>query len=444
MKAKLKKYIFFVLDLIPLPGGESLGQLWAQGGFRRYFFNTGWMLAGQFFNMAVAFFIGVWIARYLGPFNYGLINYAVGFAGLFTFLIGFGVDAVLNRELVKTPERRDKLIVNGLWIKLFGAVLAITLVNVLSSVLRNDALSRLLIFIASLTFIFQVFGVINLYFQSQVLSKWNFVAQLASSLISISVKLFLIYFHFGIIWFTSVYVLDSVTITFFIVFIFYKHKQRFVWAIDWAVILGLLRDSWPLMFTMIATTIYLDIDQIMLKFMLSPAAVGVYSVAVKLSEIWYFIPNILCASLFPAIVNAKKTSRQSYYSRLSKLYRLMLSLAVLVAVPLFFLGHWVISWLFGRAYLGAVVPLQIYIWSGIPIFFMAALVQYLIAENQTKLYFLATVSGAVVNIGLNLILIPRLGIVGSAWATLVSYCMPVLILLFSKQIREQLSLIFYS
>lgn len=438
MQNKIQKYISTRVGQFSPYWGGVFGDV----GFMRYFFNTGWMFTSQILNMTLSFFVTAAVARYLGPQNYGLINYAIGFAGLFAFLAGFGVDSVLNRELVKTPGRKDILIGNGLWIKFFGALITMIVVNTAAVVIHADHVSRQLIFLFSFSYLFQIFGVVNLYFQSQALSKNNFKALLVVSVFSVLAKLVGIYMHAGVTWFVAIYVIDAFIGAIAIVIIYYKQQERILLRFDWTLTKSLLRDGWPFMFTIVATTIYLDIDQIILKSMINTAAVGTYSVAVKLSEVWYFIPNIACASLFPAIINAKKTSEAQYITRLKSLYRLMIGLAVVIAIAVTVVSDWVIRFLFGHAYADAVYPLRIYIWSGVPIFFMAAIVQYLIVENYSKIYFVATVLGAAVNIGLNILFIPHYGIVGSAWATLISYCMPVFVILFNKKTRPQIMLLF--
>ncbi len=406
-------------------------------GFKRYLKNTGWMFVGQMLNMGVAFFIGAMVARYLGPEKYGILNYAVSFSGLFAFLSGFGIDAILNRELIKFPERRDILIGNGFWIKFIGGIFAVAAINISAFFIPNSYLARILIFLFSLTFLFQVSGVLSIYFQSQVLAKKLFQMQVIVTLVSTIFKLLVIYFNKGVIWLTLNYVLDAI-VSGFILWYFYKRQENKIsWSFDKPLIILLLKNSWPLMFVTVATSIYMKIDQTMIKLILSDLQVGIYAVAVKLSEIWYFIPNIICASLFPAIVNAKKTGENFYFKRLGYLYKLMFWLSLGIAVFIFLFSKTIILIIYGQAYLHAVKPLQIYAWAGVPVFLTAALMQYLITEGYSKVYFVSTVLGAFVNIALNLFFIPKFGIVGSAWATVISYCIPLVAAICFKKIRRE-------
>ncbi len=412
-------------------------------GFQRYFKNTGWMFFGQVFNMAVAFFVGAYVARYLGPANFGLMSYAISFASLFGFLAGFGVDSILQRELVKTPDKKDELLGTSLIIKLVGGGLAIGLINVVSSFMSQGPLAKLLILIFSLTFIGQSLSVINLYFQAQVLSRKTIPLQIALGLISALLKMLIIWLDFGVIWITAAYVADSLLLAAGLTYIYFRNlREKFKWNFNVNLCKRLLRDALPLMLTIMATTIYSKIDQVMLKQIIDETSVGLYSVAVKLSEIWYFIPSIICASLFPAIVNAKKIGDRLYSHRLQKLYRLMLVLAISLTIPLSLAAPYLINIIFGPEYLAATGAWRIYIWSSAPVFMMVALSQFLINENYTKIFFLITIAGAGANILLNLFLIPRYGINGSALATLISYSLVPILLSFFNKTRGQLWLIF--
>jgi O-antigen/teichoic acid export membrane protein len=170
-----------------------------------------------------------------------------------------------------------------------------------------------------------------------------------------------------------------------------------------------------------AVSIYMRIGQVMIKEMMDAEQVGFYAAAVRLSEAWYFIPMAITASVFPAIINAKKQSDELYYQRLQKLYDLMVWLAVAIALPTTFLAPWVIRVLYGKAFSLAAGVLSIHIWAGVFVFLGVASGQWFIAENLQIYSFYRTLCGCIVNIILNFLLIPRYGVKGAAISTLVSY-----------------------
>jgi O-antigen/teichoic acid export membrane protein len=167
--------------------------------------------------------------------------------------------------------------------------------------------------------------------------------------------------------------------------------------------------------------IYLRIDQVMVGQIMGEHAVGIYAAGVKLTEVFYFIPGVICGSLFTAIVNAKKTNSKIYFGRLKNLYFLLFGLALLVAVPISLLAKPIISLVFGASYLASASVLQLYIWSSLGLFVGTGVGHQLMAENRTKTIFWLNFGTMILNVGLNILLIPKIGLIGAALATLISY-----------------------
>jgi Membrane protein involved in the export of O-antigen and teichoic acid len=396
--------------------------VFSHGGFRRYFANTGWMFFGQMFSLLVSFFIGAWLARYLGPQNFGVLSFSMSFAGLFAFIASLGIDGILSRELVKFPEKQNELMGTSLGLKLIGGSVAFLLSINAAFFFEHDPLIRLLIILFSLSFILQAIGVITTFFQANVWAKKVIKVQLLAMALSSVFKILAIIFGLGVTWITLIYVLDGVWGGWGLIVAYRKNGLRIrEWKFNWKLALGILADAWPLMLSGAAISVYMKIDQVMIGNMLGETKVGLYAAAVKISEIWYFIPIIICTSLFPAIVNAKMSDKASYKKRLHDLYWLMFFLATALAVPISILAKPIVALIFGIRYLPAAGALQIHIWAGLGVFWGVALNQYLLSENRTFINLVLTLSSAVLNVILNLYLIRSWGINGAAMATLISY-----------------------
>jgi len=201
---------------------------------------------------------------------------------------------------------------------------------------------------------------------------------------------------------------------------YFKKNKKFIFTPYLVQIKTLLKDSWPLILSGLAIMVYMKIDQIMIGEMLGETAVGLYSAAVKISEVWYFIPIVITSSLFPSIVEAKKQDEKLYYKRLQQLYSLMILISAAIALPMTFLSDWVIRFLYGDAYLLAASVLSIHIWAGIFVFLGVASGQWLLIENLQKIALKRTLFGVISNIILNFFLIQKLSIFGAALATLIS------------------------
>ena len=182
--------------------------------------------------------------------------------------------------------------------------------------------------------------------------------------------------------------------------------------------------------------IYMRIDQIMIQEMLGEREVGLFSAAVRISEVWYFIPMIITASLFPSIVNAKKISEELYYARLQRLYTFMVWLAIAIALPMTFLSDWLVTLLYGESYREAGQVLMVHIWAGVFVFLGVASGRWLISENLQWIAFYRTFSGAIINIILNFVLIPIYGLIGAAIATVIAQTMAAFVCdILSKKTR---------
>jgi len=400
---------------------DKVKKLKLSAGFKKYFVNTSWLFFEKIIGMAVSFFVGVYVARYLGPANFGLLSYAASFVGLFAIISTLGLDNIVVRELVKDEKKRDELLGTAFVLKVIGAALVIGMLAIAIRFTNNGNFTNLLIFIIAIGTIFQSFNVINFYFQAKVLSKYTVFAQVFSTILCAITKLLLIYFNMGLIYFATVTLLQSIILASGLIVMYIKQKSSlFNWSVKFGLAKNLLKDSWPLMLSGIAISVYMRIDQVMIKNMLDAKAVGNYAVAVRLSGIWYFIPMAITSSVFPAIINAKKISKKLYYQRLQKLYDLMTWLAIGIALPIMLLSNNIIELLFGIQYQSAASVLQIYIWATVFVFLGVATGKYLVVENYTKISFFRTLIGAVINIVLNTFLIPKYGIKGAAIATVFS------------------------
>ena len=402
---------------------EKLQSLQRHQGFMKYFKNASWLFGEKILRLIVGLFVGIWVARYLGPEQFGLFSYAQSFVGLFAAVATLGLDGIVIRELVKDPSRRDELIGTSFYLKLIGGFAVLLFLAIATNFTSNDTYTNTLIFIIASTTVFQAFNVVDFYFQSQVLSKYIVYANILSLFLSSIVKIFFILYEAPLVAFAWTIVFDTIILSLGFVYFYFKRStfriQNLTFKKEIAV--ALLKDSWPLILSGIVISIYMKIDQIMIMEMMNSTAVGQYAAAVRISEAWYFIPSIIASSFFPAIINAKKSSSEFYHARLQKLYDLMVWLTIAIAIPMTFLSDWIIHLLYGNAYNQAGNVLVLHIWTGLFVAFNIVSGNWYVNENHTKLAFYRNALGALANILLNYQLIPRYGITGAALGTLLSY-----------------------
>jgi O-antigen/teichoic acid export membrane protein len=392
-------------------------------GFIRYLKNTSWMMGEHFLRVISGLFVGVLVARYLGPSQFGLFSYVVAFTGIFGGIAKLGLDGLLVRELVNYPEKREGYLGTAFWLKVFGAFLVIVLLLAFLPFTGNEATTKLFVLIIAAGLVFGSFEVIDFHFQSQVLAKVASICKVLQLSLSSALKLYLVFTEADLIWFVLATAFDAVSLAALYFCAYQMTKSRSFYAhFDLALAKKLLKSSFPLIFAAIAVSVYMRIDQIMIKEMLGDYEVGIYSAAVRLSEAFYFIPTIIAASLFPAILNAQKDNEELANLRQQRLYSLMVWIAIFIAFTLTFSSDWLVKLLFGSAYLDAGQVLRVHAWASIFVFLGVAGSKWLIANDLQIINLYNTVLGAILNITLNLILIPKFGLVGAAYATLISYC----------------------
>lgn len=396
----------------------------AHAGFRRYFANTSWMLAEQILRMLAGLLVGIWVARFLGPAQFGVFSYAIAFAALFGSLAKLGLDSIVIRDLVRNAARLDLYMGTVFWLKMLGATIMLAAMLLALRLTSNDSTTNLYIFIIGSGTLFQSFEVIDFYFQSQVLSRFVSYCRLTQLLISSLLKLYFILVGAELIWFVVVSLIDQVTLA-VALYLAYRYRRTGVslWRFDFRTAKLLLRESWPLVISGLVVTIYMRIDQVMIREILGDEQVGLYSAAVRLSEGWYFVPVIMANSLFPAVVRAKEISLKLYHMRLQRLYTFVVWMAIAFALPMTFLSDWLVVLLYGEAFRAAGPVLMVHVWAGVFVALGVASSSWFVSENLQRLAFYRTLLGAAINVGLNLLFIPAFGMLGAAVATIISQSM---------------------
>ena len=406
--------------------------------FSKYFSNTSWLLVERVLRMVISLFVGIYVVRYLGPERYGLLSYTVSFVWLFSSLASFGLNNILVRELVQSPEQRNNLLGTVFWLKVFGTFVMATAITIVLQFFEEDQQTYWMIFLIALGYLFQTTNVIELYFQAQVQSKFIVRAQVTQLLITSLFKIYLIWIQAELIWFAFALMLDqAVAAAMFLIMYRWKIAWFPFFFFHWKRAKKLMDGAWPLIFSGMMVFLYMKIDQVMLKEMLNTKAVGVYAAAVKICEAWYFIPTAILASLFPAIIESRKESEEIYEKRVQNLYELMVWGSLLVALPITFMADWIIDVLFGSNFQEAAIVLKIYIWGFVFVSLGVASSHWLVVENLEMHALLRSFSGAILNISLNWYLIPIYGIAGAAYATLITQLFVAYIFFgFSKHTRQ--------
>lgn len=387
---------------------------------RLVFKNTNWLLLEKAISAPVGLLLNILFARYLGAEQYGTYNYLLAFVLIVVPLAALGLNAIVTKEVVEHPMDEGKVMGTALAGRLIGSVAGSTLLMLAS--FWNDPNLVWLLLILSIGQVFSAFTVFNFWFQAKMLNDRAVKARILALLIGLALKLLALYLESGLAILILLYSFDFLLVA-LITLVFYQkdRPEDVTLSLEMPRLKKLISDSKWLIMSSVAAVINLKIDIVMLHELSSPAEAGIYSVAAKISELWFFIPLAITASYFPVLLNDRKQNSIQYEVKLQKLNDLLFALAVTVIIPTIFLGEFFIELLFGEQFTSAAGMLSIHIIGGAFIFMRALLSKWLIAENILKFSLITHGIGAVVNVIANVFLIPTMGGEGAAWASVASY-----------------------
>lgn len=408
--------------------------------------NTVWLFVDNAMRMTIGLFVSVWIARYLGPIQFGQLSYAMALVAVFGVVGTLAVDSIVVRDIVNESARSNEILGTATLLKVVGGLFAAVLCAWTVILLRpEDMAIRSLVTIFAAGLAFQAVETIALWFQAQVQSKYVVWAKNTAIFIMAAVKVTLVLASAPLIAFAWAGLADTILAMLALWFVYHARGERIsAWKASLSRAQRMLRESWPLLISAITAMLYLRVDMIMLGEMHSEAAVGIYGAATRISEIWYFIPMALIASLQPALVHAKQRSEELFRSRLQNIYILMTVLSISVASVVTLFADELVLLVFGRAYEASGIILAVHVWAAVAVFLGVASSQYLLVENLQKISMYRTTIGLLFNIALNLALIPEYGAIGAAVATLISYFIATFSIYFFAPGRQQAVMMFRS
>ncbi|MEK6477310.1 flippase [Catalinimonas sp. 4WD22] len=414
---------------------KGLRKLKLGGGAKKYVYNFSWLYLQNVVRMGMGFWVSVWVIRYLGPDRFGILSYVQSLVALVAAVASLGIDQIVIRELVKQPDRRASLLGTSLVIKLSGASLAIVLLMSGVSLSEEDAVTRLLTLIIAAGMIFKSVNVIDFLFQADVRSKYMVLANLVGFGVMTLLKIVMILTNAPLLAFGGVILLDSV---FNAIRLFFYYKKEYFsigqWSFDKVLAKKILKESYPLILSGISISIGMRIDQVMLKSYLDAESVGVYAAGVRLAEVFNFIPMIVGQSIYPKLIHLNLEADKEKATVVRIIRGVFFALTGL-AVGINLISYYAVSLLYGEAYIQSYQVLNILIWT-IPLIYLGIITnKLLLINNNNFTIFVRQALVALCNIGLNLIMIPYYGIVGSAVATLAAIFIVLCLEFFIPKLR---------
>ena len=397
-------------------------------GLKKIVDNIGWLFFDRMLRLVIGLLVGIWVARYLGPEQYGILNYALSFVALFAIFVQLGLQSVVVRDLVNNPEMSGEILGSAAALQVIGGTIAYGgLIWTVYQLRGDQSVATAAVSIFGLTLLFKASETAKYWFEAHVNSKYVVWVSNIVFIFSALGKIAVIVLGGDLLLFVWINALDAIFVGIGVISAFFivGGPSRYL-RVRWKRVKSLFHDSWPLFLAGAAVIVYMKIDIVMLSEYSSDTETGIYAAATKISEIWYFVPMIVISSIFPALLSAKKHSEALYYSRLQTLFDALVWASIGCALVLTFSSGLVVQILFGAEYAGASDVLSAHIWAAVFVFLGVASGRLFIAEGLQMLSLYRALAGAVINVALNLLLIPEYGAIGAAWATVLSYAVSAL------------------
>jgi len=385
---------------------------------RRLVPNAGWLLADKVARMTLGLWVSVWVARYLGPEDYGRFSFGIAFVVLFSPIATLGFERIAVRELVHDADRAHEVLGSAFAVRLVGGALAcLAAVGVLQLVRPGDTAALTMVAIMSGVMVVQSLDVLDYWNQARMRARTTVLATSVAFLLFVAIRIALILNHAPLVAFAWAWAGEFAAGSLLLLVAYRLEKQPLpAWRPTRARVTQLLRDGWPLLLSGAMVMIYTRIDQILLRQLAGERELGVYAAAVRMVEVWYFLPISIVAASFPSIVGARKVNEELLRARMQKLYRLHAMIAYTIALPTTLLAPWIVRVLYGPGYERAAPMLAVLVWA--LLFTSLGVVRgaFLLAMNWLWTYLVTVAAGLVVNVLLNLWLIPRYGGMGAVIA----------------------------
>ena len=389
---------------------------------KQVFKNAKWIIVCKIAQSILQFIVGMLCARYLGPSNYGLINYAASIVAFAMPVMKLGLDAILVYELVNSPEKEGEIVGTSIALNFLSGILCVLGVASVATVMNFGETETILVCVLySLSIVFAALEMIQYWFQYKLQSKYSSVTMLVAYVVVSAYKIYLLATQKSVYWFAVSHSVEFGIIGIVLIGIYIKKSgQGFRFSFDRAK--NMLARSKHYILAALMVVVIQNTDHIMLTLMQGPAENGFYSAAITCVSIFQFVYVAIVDSFRPMILSEKKENSSRYGNNISRLYGITLYTAVAQCIVFFVLADLIIYILYGNDYAGAIPVLRALVFYFV--FSVMGLVRnvWILAEEKQKYLWIINLFGALLNVILNAILIPFWGAVGAAVASLATQC----------------------
>lgn len=382
--------------------------------------NIIWLSFDKVLKLVIGLVVGVWVARYLGPTQWGKLNYISAFVAILMTVAKLGMDGFLTKEILQHPNSKNEILGTSFFIRVFLLPFLFLFVLVYFYVENFEQDYYWLFAFLSLNVVIVPLDLIDLEFQSRLQSKLTIISKNIAYVLGAIVRLYLILNKESLIWFAAAMGIEAALSYIFLLVVYQKNDNILKWKFSKTMAVSLLKEGWPFILASLAVILYIRLDQIMIGNMVGEEELGLFSSAIKISDIFIFLPMAVSSSFLPSLVSAKKRGQEAFVQRIQFLINWMMRISLVLSLGITLFSDQIIQVLFGTEFIAAGRILSVHIWALVPTFLGVATTQYLVVESLQRYSLYRTVLGLVTNLALNVYLIPKYGALGAAIATTIS------------------------
>lgn len=382
--------------------------------------NAGWIICGRIVHMLCAFVVSLLTARYLGPGNYGLINYALAYTTFFYSICTLGINSILVKAIIDEPEHEGETLGTSIVLQGIASILSsLMIIGIVTIIDGKETITVIVTALCTIGLLFRVFETIRYWFQAHLLSKYSAITSTIAYIVTSVYRIVLLIQGRTVVWFALATAIDYFVIA-FLLFLFLKKCKGPKLFFSKRQVSRLLSMGVPFIFAGLMVSIYSNSDKFMLKHMVGEAEVGFYSTAYSLCNTWVFVLSAIIDSMYPIIMEAHKNNYVVYEKRNRLMYAIVFYVSIFVSALFVIFARPVVSLLYGDAYLPSILPLQVITWYVAFSYLGVARNAWIVSENLQKYITPIYTGAAITNIIINFLLIPIWGATGAAVASLIT------------------------
>lgn len=388
--------------------------------------NAGWLIAGRVYHMILAFFVSLLTARYLGPSNYGLINYAATYTSFFASFCTLGINSVIVKNFIDYPDEEGETIGSTIVLRTISSVLSVILMICITFIAdAGETVTNMVVFLCAIGVVFQVMDTLNYWFQAKLESKYSSLATVISYTVVSLYRVWLLANGKSVEWFAVSTSLDYLVVAIVLLIMYCKqHGPKFKFSIRKSK--ELFFSSYHFILAGLMVSIYGSTDKFMLKQMLNEAEVGYYSIAVSLCNTWVFLLTAIIDSLYPVILQSFD-DKKLFDRKNKQLYAIVFYISVIVSLLITVLASPAVKILYGEAYSPSANPLRIVTWYTAFSYLGVARNAWIVSFKKQNYLKYLYIGAAITNVIFNAILIPPYGASGAALASLLTQISTILV-----------------